>query len=122
MGAVYDVNMNIKVNSRKGVIETTKNFINCKKGKVRFFPYGDFRSFIGAIKMVITDRNFNVIQLDKDAYSIQSGFDASYGWESIMVEWFRNIGKYLDDNSEFSIYPDTGKRYLVVRNGIVIEV
>ena len=35
-------------------------------------------------------------------------FDASYGWESVMMEAFEVIAPYLADGSVIKIYPDSG--------------
>ena len=44
-------------------------------------------------------------------------FDASYGWESVMIEVFELLAPYLQDGSELKIYPDSDYDYLVVRGG-----
>lgn len=44
-------------------------------------------------------------------------FDASYGWESIMMEAFEVIAPYLADGSVIKIYPDSGCDHGTVRNG-----
>lgn len=37
---------------------------------------------------------------------VRNGFDASYGWESIMLDIFDVISPFLEDGSEMWIYPD----------------
>ena len=44
-------------------------------------------------------------------------FDASYGWEGLMMDAFEVIAPYLADGSELKIYPDSGCDHVTVRNG-----
>ena len=44
-------------------------------------------------------------------------FDASYGWESLMMDAFEEIAPYLADGSEIKIWPDSGYDHGTVRNG-----
>ena len=44
-------------------------------------------------------------------------FDASYGWESLMMDAFEVIAPYLADGSVIKIYPDSGCAHGTVRKG-----
>ena len=44
-------------------------------------------------------------------------FDASYGWESLMMDAFEEIAPFLADGSVIKIYPDSGCDHGTVRNG-----
>lgn len=44
-------------------------------------------------------------------------FDASYGWESLMMDAFEVIAPYMADDSEIMIWPDSGCDHGIVRNG-----
>ena len=46
-------------------------------------------------------------------------FDASYGWESLMMDAFEVIAPYLADGSVIEIWPDSGCDHGTVRNGKV---
>jgi hypothetical protein len=35
-------------------------------------------------------------------------FDASYGWEGVMMDAFEVIAPYMADDSVIKIYPDSG--------------
>lgn len=52
---------------------------------------------------------------DKDW--VYADFDASYGWESLMMDAFEKIAPYLADGSVIKIYPDSGCDHGTVRNG-----
>ena len=49
-------------------------------------------------------------------------FDASYSWESIMMEMFEEISPFLIDKSEMFIYPDSDYDHLVVKGGKCVQV
>ena len=51
----------------------------------------------------------------------ENGFDASYGWESVMMEMFELIAPYLADGSELYIYPDNDYDHLLIKNGKCIQ-
>lgn len=53
---------------------------------------------------------------------VRNGFDASYGWESIMLDIFDVISSFLEDGSEIWIYPDDDYDHLVVKNGKCVTV
>lgn len=44
-------------------------------------------------------------------------FDASYGWEGVMMDAFDLIAPFLVDGSEIEIYPDSGCDLAYVENG-----
>lgn len=48
---------------------------------------------------------------------LHSGFDASYGWEKVMMDAFDEIAEYLYNGSWIRIYPDSGKDLAIVRGG-----
>ncbi len=58
-------------------------------------------------------------EMQKEGVWLWSGFDASYGWENVMMDAFEKIAPYLEDDSEIKIYPDSGCDYGYVENGEV---
>lgn len=50
-----------------------------------------------------------------------SKFDASYGWETVMLELFKYVSAELTDGSELYVYPDSGYTHLAIANGKVNE-
>lgn len=53
---------------------------------------------------------------------VRNGFDASYGWESIMLDIFDVISPFLEDGSELWIYPDSDYDHLIVKEGKCVTV
>lgn len=52
-----------------------------------------------------------------DPEVLSGDFNASYSWESTMIEVFQLIAPFLQDGSELKIYPDSNYDYLVVKDG-----
>ena len=55
-------------------------------------------------------------EVSKEGVWLWAGFDASYGWENVMMDAFELLAPHLEDGSEIRIYPDSG-----CDNGIVIN-
>lgn len=51
-----------------------------------------------------------------------NGFNASYGWESVMMEWFDVMTTFLADGSELLIYPDEDYDKLIIQNGKCVQI
>lgn len=45
---------------------------------------------------------------DKDGNIYHSQFDASYGWERVLYEFFEAVKKTLNVGSYITVYPDSG--------------
>ena len=59
---------------------------------------------------------------DSEGFSwLGSGFDASYGWESVMEKAFEVMAKYLEDGSEMDLDMDECARDFRVVGGKVVE-
>jgi len=64
-----------------------------------------------------TKRN-QLYRKDRNGFLIhQNGFNASYGWEMVMMEMFALIAPHLKDGSWMDIDCDDGVDELVVENG-----
>lgn len=52
-------------------------------------------------------------------YSANSGFDATYGWEMVMYDFFKAIAKYLLRGSILDMWPDNYHTTYRVKDGQV---
>ena len=118
MGAVYDVVLKIKYSSEQDVISATKAFVEANSGHARFSDV-DYSSIVSAIQIILPKRGFNLNNQTDNSIDCDCGFDASYGWEAVMQDWFDSIAPVLKDGSEFKIYPDNGYYSGIVNNGKV---
>ena len=116
MGQCYDVTYDLKVKDRDGLIESMNKYIDETNGvRVNWsLERGDRDTLLGLMKILITDNYFDC---EGDCYS--SAFDASYGWECVMLEMFEQMAPYLKNGSYCEVWPDSGRDYGVVKNGKV---
>ena len=52
----------------------------------------------------------------------ENDFNASYGWERIMMEWFEVLAPFLANGSQMLIYPDEDYDKLVIKNGKCVQI
>ncbi len=119
MGAVYSVSLTLKFQSSQDIVDYTRNFIS-DFGTSATFDNSDFTDIAGALSCIFTERGLHIEQLTDTFAMCSSDFDASYGWESVMTDWFNYVAPVLQNGSEFKIWPDNGYYSGVVQNGKVI--
>ena len=128
MGACYEVNLKIQFKDKDSeskcmivlqdfIRESSKgvNYSLEKFAKEGVTP----DSFTDILKIFLGGWIYNhpVIKRKKKWLYYRNGFDASYSWESVMMEMFDRISPYLVDGSELYIYPDNDYDHLIVKNG-----
>ncbi len=77
-----------------------------------------------AIKITFADEQGMLIikhpnELD---YNFNSGFDASYGWEGVIYDFFKYLSPCLENGSKMIVYPDSGCTKLVIEDGMWKEM
>lgn len=116
MGAVYDIEGRLSFKSANTLVKATQNFISSYDGAR--FSDTDFDDLEGALVCMFT-RRVDIAQETDTFVEFYSGFDASYGWEVVMMDWFKACASVLADGSELKIFPDSGSDIGVVQNGKV---
>lgn len=126
MGACYYIELKIKIKNEISVIEILQERIkrNTEQG-VNYCLQNFRKNGIGTetlddlFKIFLAgDRSsYEAERQENDVIYIQNGFDASYGWETEMIEMFKEIAPALENGSEFYIYPDNDYDLIVVENG-----
>lgn len=117
MGAVYSVTLKIKYNSEDAVINATQEFINANSGHAVFDE--DYSSLLSTIQIILPERGFTLHEQTDNYLSCDCDFDASYGWESVMQDWFNSLVQSfaVQDGSTIMIYPDSGWETATAKNG-----
>lgn len=64
---------------------------------------------------------FDVANDDNGWTTYSNGFDATYGWESVMMEMFEELAPVLEDGSDLFINCDDGVDVLVIKYGKCIQ-
>lgn len=123
MGAVFSVNLqaDIKQGHKLALLdslvstmsESQIEYLNSKELDMNKLE--DVLAYYFAANSKISVDIINDIDID-------TGFDASYSWECVMIEAFEKMVEHLEDKSELYIYPDSDYDWLIIRNGKIIQI
>ena len=74
-------------------------------------------SFVGICKILLAFHQGNCKHyVDEAGFEVyRSGFNASYGWNSVMIDAFKKIAWALDEGSFLEIYRDEGHSTYKIR-------
>lgn len=118
MGAVYNVELTLSYASEQEVIAATEAYVNANPLGARFSDV-DYSSIVSAIQILLPKRGFQVSNQTDNSITCDCGFDASYGWFSVMCAWFEALAPVVDDGSTIKIWPDSGYTVGVVTGDTV---
>jgi hypothetical protein len=80
-------------------------------------------TFDGLMKILLADLQQGISVYQKGKFTIyESYFNASYGWERIMMDWFEVLAPFLANGSQMLIYPDEDYDKLVIKNGKCVQI
>lgn len=120
MGAVYCITSKIKIKDEKDFISKGKEFIETYKANFGLEKQAQLgnttenvRGIIGIVFVDLGGSLFKYMQ-DGKTVSFSSGFDASYGWERVMIDFFEAVAPTLESGSKLTIEPDSGFDVLMV--------
>lgn len=128
MGACYSIELKVNVIDMPGAIKALNEHIvndtsadydleECAKHGITT------ETFDGLIKILLADLQQPVYIYQKGKFAIyESDFNASYGWERIMMEWFEALAPFLANGSQMLIYPDEDYDKLVIKNGQCVQI
>lgn len=119
MGAVYDIEGLLKFRSSQDIVDITRKFVAQSDDRIRFGDDADFTDLEGALICIFTKRGLRISNETETSVEFDSSFDASYGWEGVMMDWFESVAPVLDDGSELKIWPDSGLDDGIVKGGKV---
>lgn len=123
MGQTYDVNLRVRFKDEDGAKKAlTEKLARAEQEHVEYnLPLLKARGFdfdkIWDLMSVFFCGFGQRLKETADKAWLYAGFDASYGWETVMAEAFEEIAPYLEDESEIKIYPDSGCDHGYVKNG-----
>ena len=128
MGACYSVNVKVNLIDEIGAINALNKHIKKDKGvNYSLDRYAEIGAttdtFDGLMKILLAEVQSKVSIVKKRKYAYYDNcFCASYGWEYIMIDWFKVIAPYLADGSQMLIYPDEDYDKLVIKNGKCVQI
>lgn len=132
MGSVYSIRAKLKFKDKKKAIKILQDKIN--RGKEENVDYGldtyrksenldinDINDLISVFLIAGRELESDVEDLDDGWVIYDNGFEASYGWESVMMEMFKELAPVLEDGSDLFIDCDDGVDVLVIKDGKCIQ-
>ena len=133
MSACYDVTLCVKVKDEKKAFKAFDSYIKDieQTHEVNFKMdsfFGDgkrpetlddiIRLFLAGWKCT----QFTKKKVKDGFVAYENSFNASYGWESVMINFFRAFTPHLEDESYMIIYPNEDYDEFIVRCGQCISV
>ena len=128
MGACYSVDLKVNVLDVPGAIKAlNEHMINDTRSDYSLEEYAEqgitTETFDGVVKVLFAELQQPVFIYQKGKFTVYTNaFNASYGWESIMMEWFKVLTPFVANGSQLLIYPDEGYDKLVVKNGKCVQI
>ena len=120
MGQTYSIEMVLKYEGkdRFKVHNALKDFIFCKQAEGAGFAVKlvASSSFTDALEALFTP-SMDYLSAGAGNALVRSCFDASYGWDDVMMEAMEAIAPFLADSSCLSIFPDHGYIKGIVEDG-----
>lgn len=133
MGQCYNVALKIKVNDEQGAIRALKQKIDRAQEdnveyNVDYFRENEgvdvdtldglVRIFLAGYETIPYHRFEKDVERGFTCY--RSAFDACYGWETVMIDFFNVLAPFCTNLSWIKIWPDSGLDYGIVRRGRLI--
>lgn len=123
MGAVYDVNLQVKIKQGHKVALLNSLISTMSESQIDYLNSKelDMNKLEDVLAYYFAANSKIAVGIINDKINISTGFDASYSWECVMIEAFEKMAEHLEDKSELYIYPDSDYDWLVIRNGKMIQ-
>lgn len=129
MGACYSVTLRVKMKDEAGAINALKELIkNDTRTNYNLEKYAEqgitTETFDDLMRIFLAGWKGQEVQItDSKGYiKYQNEFDASYGWEDVLINMFKSIAPFAADKSRLLVYPDSGYYDLRIKNGECIWV
>ena len=128
MGACYSVNVKVHLVDEDGAIKAlNEHIINDTRTNYSLDKYAaqgvTTETFDDLMRILLAEIQGDISIYQKGKFTIyDNGFNASYGWECVMMDWFEVMAPYLADGSQMLIYPDEDYDKLVIKNGKCVQI
>lgn len=128
MGACYSVTLKVNLIDEKGAINALNHHI-AQDARTHYAleKYASIgvgtTTFDDLMRILLAELQCPVSIFQKSEFRVyENDFNASYGWESVMMEWFEVMTPFLADGSELFIFPDEDYDKLVIQNGKCVQL
>lgn len=127
MGACYSVYLKVDLIDEEGAIKALNEHMINDGADYSLEEYANIGAtpdtFDGLMKILLAEAQRKVDIYQNGRFKVyENDFDASYGWEGVMMEWFEILAPFLKDGSKMLIYPDSDYDELVIKNGKCVQI
>lgn len=129
MGACYSIILKVNVIDESNAIKAlNEHIINDTRSDYSLDEYAQqgitTETFDNLMRIFLAGwRGQEVDVYEEKGFVIyESDFDASYGWERVMMDMFETLTPFVKNGSELLIYIDNDYDKLVVKRGECIQV
>lgn len=129
MGACYSVVLKVNVIDESGAIKALNDHIaNDTRTDYSLEKYAaqgvTTESFNNLMRIFLAGWIGHWVEIyTKNGFTIyESDFDASYGWERVLMEMFETLVPFVKNGSELLIYIDSDYDKLVIKNGKCVQI
>ena len=122
MSQCYDVRLRVSFKDERGAVSALQAKLGKGGSEGILYSLDHYRYELGIGTDTIGDllriffSGWDGEFLENDG-ELEAGFNASYGWESVMIDAFDEIAPFLADGSSIKIYCDEGIDEAVVTDG-----
>lgn len=131
MGACYHVVCRVKFRDKEGATNALKQFIQ-NTSKKYSYNLGEFaklgigtETFDDLMRIFLAGYKNQEVEIREDVFGLRvyrNSFNASYGWEMVLIDMFYALSPYLEDESMLKIYPDSSCDLFVMENGECVRI
>lgn len=128
MGACYSVEIKVNILDMPGAIKAlNEHIVNDTSADYSLDECAEqgitTETFDDLMRILLAENQQKVSIHNQGKFVIyENDFNASYGWERIMTEWFEVLAPFLANGSQMLIYPDSDYDKLVIKNGKCVQV
>lgn len=127
MGACYSVCLKVNLIDEEGAVKALNEHMTKDGADYSLEEYANIGAtpdtFDGLMKILLAEAQRKVTIYQHGRFKVyENDFDASYGWEGVMMDWFNVLAPFLKNGSELLIYPDNDYDKLVIKNGKCVQI
>lgn len=129
MGACYSVRLKVKLQDEEGAIKAlNEHMTNNTRANYSLEEYAEqgvtTETFDDLMRIFLAGwKGQEVVIGEAKGFTVyDNDFDASYGWERVMMEMFEVLTPFVKDGSELFMYVENDYDKLVVKNGKCVQV
>lgn len=112
MSACYAVNLILKTHRDDELLKTVRDYMNSAQYVNFHGAQNELYSVDDMVKVFLAAHQEDFHSYGDGSYD--SAFNASYGWESVLLDWWLVMQPYLDEGSKMTVWPDSGKWEVMV--------